>query len=370
MSETIPPSEITVKSHKVNSTTQLRLLENKWTTLFNRADSAFFLSWRWIASFAHNALDNGYALYLTEATHRGETVGLGLFVKTQETRNFLFRYAQLYLHKTGDEGLDKSWIEYNDFVLDARDPKSIRAAMWSFVISHFSDVDEFILGVSEKSVCDETSAILKRFLIRDYLHSIGYKLPISARGDTKYKSAQTRSQIRRSIKLIEQMGITFTLSRDNKDYLSALTKLQPMHENTWQEESGFYTDAFVSHIELLAKYNDSTELISAELSDANNVVAVLIGFVHKDTFYYYLSANENSTNNKIKYGLSLHHFVIQWCSQQGLKHYDFLAGDYRYKRSFTDNTLQFSYLFFQRPSLKTKLEHWLRGIKKRLFSKE
>lgn len=96
-----------------------------------------------------------------------------------------------------------------------------------------------------------------------------------------------------------------------------------MHENTWQEESGFCTDTFVSHIELLAKYNDSTELISAELSDANNVVAVLIGFVHKDTFYYYLSANENSTNNKIKYGLSLHHFVIQWCSQQGLKHYDF-----------------------------------------------
>lgn len=370
MSETIPSSEIIVKSHKVNSTAQLLLLENKWTTLFNRADSAFFLSWRWIASFAHNALDSGYTLYLTEAVHCDETVGLGLFVKTQEARNILFRYTQLYLHKTGDDALDKSWIEYNDFVLDARAPKAIRAAMWSFVISHFPDVDEFILGVSEKGVCDETSAILKGFWVRDYLHSVGYKLPISADGDTKYKSAQARSQIRRSNKLIEQMGIAFTVSRDTEDYLSALTKLQPMHENTWQEESGFCTDAFVSHIELLAKYNDSTELISAELSDANNVVAVLIGFVHKDTFYYYLSANENSTNNKIKYGLSLHHFVIQWCSQQGLKHYDFLAGDYRYKRSFTDNTLQFSYLFFQRPSLKTKLEHWLRGIKKRLFSKE
>ncbi len=232
-----------------------------------------------------------------------------------------------------------------------------------FVISHFPDVDEFILGVSEKDVCDETGAILKDFWVRDYLHSVGYKLPISADGDTKYKSAQTRSQIRRSNKLIEQMGFAFTVSRDTKDYLSALTKLQPMHKNTWQEESGFCTGTFVKHMELLAQYNDSTALIS-------NVVAVLIGFVHKDTFYYYLSANETSNNNKIKYGLSLHHFVIHWCSQQDLKYYDFLAGDYRYKRSFTDNTLQFSYLFFQRPSLKTKLEHWLRGIKKRLFSKE
>lgn len=370
MSESIPSSEIVVKSHEVNTKAQLLLLENKWTTLFNRADSEFFLSWRWIASFAHNALDNGYTLFLIEATHCGETIGLGLFVKTQETRNVLFRYTQLYLHKTGDDALDKSWIEYNDFVLDARAPKSIRAAMWSFVISHFSDVDEFILGVSENSVCDETSATLKRFLVRDYLHSIGYKLPISADGDTKYKSAQTRSQIRRSNKLIEQKGITFTLSRDTKDYLSALTKLRPMHKNTWQEESGFCTDTFVSHIELLAQYNDSTQLISAELSDTKHVVAVLIGFVHNDTFYYYLSANETSTNNKIKYGLSLHHFVIQWCSQQGLKFYDFLAGDYRYKRSFTDNALEFSYLFFQRPSLKAKLEQFLRGMNKKLFSKE
>ncbi len=370
MSETVPSSEIIVKSHKVYSTTQLLLLENKWTTLFNRADSEFFLSWRWIASFAHNALDNGYTLHLTEAIHCDETVGLGFFVKTQETRNILFRYTQLYLHKTGNDALDKSWIEYNDFVLDARAPKAIRAAMWSFVISHFSDVDEFILGVSEKSVCDETNAIFKRFLVRDYLHSIGYKLPISADGDTKYKSAQTRSQIRRSNKLIEQMGITFTVSNDTEAYLSALAKLQPIHKNTWEKESGFYTDTFVRHMTLLAKYSDSTQLISAELSDAERTVAVLIGFVHKDTFYYYLSANEKSTNNKIKYGLSLHHFVIQWCSQQGLKYYDFLAGDYRYKRSFTDNILQFSYLFFQRPSLKTKLEHWLRGIKKRLSSKE
>lgn len=370
MSETIPPSEITVKSHKVNSTKQLALLGKKWTTLFDRADSEFFLSWRWIASFAHNALDNGYSLYLIKATHCDETVGLGLFVKTRNTRNALFRYTQLYLHKTGNEALDKSWIEYNDFVLDARAPKAIRTAMWSFVISHFSEVDEFILGVSEKSVCDETSSIFKRFLVRDYLHSIGYKLPISADGDTKYKSAQARSQIRRSNKLIEQMGLTFAVSSDTKDYSSTLTKLQPMHKNTWQKESGFCTGTFVKHMELLAQYNDSTQLISAELSDAKHVVAVLIGFVHKETFYYYLSANETSTNNKIKYGLSLHHFVIQWCSHQGLKYYDFLAGDYRYKRSFTDNTLQFSYLFFQRPSLKTRLEHCLRGIKKGLFSKE
>ena len=219
-------------------------------------------------------------------------------------------------------------------------------------------------------MCDETSAILKRFLVRDYLHSIGYKLPISIDSDTKYKSAQARSQIRRSNKLIEQMGLKLTVSRDTKDYLSTLTTLRPMHINTWQKESGFYTSTFVKHMELLAQYNDSTQLISAELSDAKHVVAVLIGFIHKDTFYYYLSANETSTNNKLKYGLSLHHFVIDWCSRQGLKYYDFLAGDYRYKRSFTDNTLQFSYLFFQRPSLKTKLEHWLRGIKKRLCSRE
>lgn len=370
MSKTYSPADISVCSHQISSIEQLKMLKPKWAALFQLSGSTFFLSWRWIGSFSQVALEHKCKLHLVEAIRDQSTVGLGIFCEAEEKRHYFFKYKQLYLHKAGREDLDKSWIEYNDLLLHPEAKEDIREAMWSFVTKHFSGIDEFVLGLSERRVCRNTMGILDNFLVRDYLHSTGYILRLDKKEGVIYQSKQAHSQIRRSNRLLSEMGVIFSLSENAKDYINALEELQPLHKNTWKKSSGFNVPPFIQHLNLLSEYTDTTKLISAKLVREHQIAGILIGFVCNGIFYYYLSANENNENNKIKVGLSLHHLVIEWCNEQGLKSYDFLAGDYRYKRSFTDNTNEFSYLYFQRPTVKAHIEHSLRYLKQKLSTKE
>lgn len=266
--------------------------------------------------------------------------------------------------------LDKPWIEYNDFLLHGEYEHATRVAMWRFISSQFAHIDEFIIGVSATDTIVATKRILPHYFSWDYIVDTGITLVTPKNELPKYKSKQLTANIKRSNKLLSASGTSVVVSENNNDFLTALALIAPMHKATWKHESGFYLEEFTHYLTMLASGQDETRLVSALLKTQEHVVAALIGFVHKDTFYYYLSANETNSNNKVKYGLSLHHYVIEWCTKQGINRYDFLAGDYRYKRSFSNETVAFSYTYFQRPTVKAKLENMLRLIKEKLFAKE
>lgn len=371
MSETPTPQPINVKTYTLATQSDVEALAPLWKTTFSQSNTSFFLSWRWIKPFALQALEKGYRVHAIQASSKDSTpLGLAIFCERSQTRHKVFRYNQLFLHKTGDDVLDKTWIEYNDFLLNAEHEQTTRVAMWQFINSHFNHIDEFVVGLSTRDTISNTKRILPKYFSWDYIVDTGLVLTTPKNELPKYKSKQLTSNIKRSNKLLAASSTSVVISDDNNDFLQALESISPMHKATWKQESGFYLEEFKQYLAMLTEVQDETRLVSALLKTQERVVAALIGFVHNETFYYYLSVNETSENNKVKHGLSLHHYVIEWCAKQGINRYDFLAGDYRYKRSFTNESIEFSYTHFQRPTMKAKLETKLRLIKKKLFSKE
>lgn len=371
MKKTLQAQSLNVQSYTLKDQSDAEALGLIWRPLFSQSTSSFFLSWRWINPFITLALEAGYLLHVIQAsTPVGEVVGLAIFCERKQRRHKIFKYKQLYLHKTGDEKLDKSWIEYNDFLIHHRLERSAKQAMWRYVISHFKNIDEFIVGVSEEQKLLDIEKMNKGLIRWDYANTAGWILHSEKGEQTNYASKQATSQIKRSNKLLASQGFVTTISDLETDFLTALTEIAPIHKETWSDESGFHFETFTRYLTMLCQQSDETTLISAKLKNDTHTVAIIIGFIVRDTFYYYLSANKTSPTNKVKYGLSLHHNLITWCAEKGINNYDFLAGDYRYKRSFANKRIDFRYAFFQRPSLKARAEQWLRSIKKRLFSKE
>jgi CelD/BcsL family acetyltransferase involved in cellulose biosynthesis len=96
------------------------------------------------------------------------------------------------------------------------------------------------------------------------------------------------------------------------------------------------------------------------------IVGHLYNFVYRGRVYCYQSGFARFADNRMKPGLVSHHLAIVMSRAGGLRYYDFLAGDSRYKRSLSNRVGEMVWIVMQRPALRFTIEHRLRGAKQRL----
>ncbi|MGF1700986.1 GNAT family N-acetyltransferase, partial [Photobacterium makurazakiensis] len=69
-----------------------------------------------------------------------------------------------------------------------------------------------------------------------------------------------------------------------------------------------------------------------------------------------------------KPGLTIHYFIINKLWTDGLNGYDFLGGESRYKKSFSNESVELVKVDLQRSSVWTVFLHSLRKAKTKLMS--
>lgn len=350
-------------------------LKHHWLNLEKRSSTGFFLSWRWIGSWLKQA-SSANNVMLVQARYQNNVIGLGLFAEKKIVRHGFIKSTQWLLHRNGSEKEDQIWIENNDFLIDNQYKKIITSAIWQKLFKQKSYVDEFIIAMRHQLKQEQNDSInlLKKYTEKTLYSEKSYSLSIDElQNFEQYLSSlskNTRQQIKRSLKLLKQLGdVKFSVITEKEKQWDLLQQSQHWHIEKWQKSntpSGFNNPLFTNfHKHLILSKHASTKTIVASLQIDNELVGCLYCFIDGENVYFYLSNLKPMSDNRIKLGLTIHAFFIEWLinNAPGITKYDFLAGDARYKKSLTNKQSEYSYLVIQKKSLKFWLEDKLKLIK-------
>jgi len=343
----------------------------KWQDLEKRAESNVFLSWSWIGHWLEIIKGK---VFLVEALVNGQIVGLGLFVEKSRNIFGLFPIKQWHLHRTGDTQQDQIWIEHNDFLLDTNISDSVREEMIKAIFSFDPLLQEVIIGLSTSDTLMKFAKPFedKSLKLRTLINTLAYRVETKKTYLNEVLSKNSRSQVKRSEKLLNQLGdLDFYVLTQVEDVKLALEDISKIHIERWQntiQGSGFTNSSFNKFHRLMITENRNNIAQVSVLSLNKKPIGYLLNYIYKDKAYFYLSALTTFDENKIKVGLTLHTKAIQYYIDNGIYSYDFLGGDARYKKSLSNKQYELSLGCFQRNHLLLKLENKFKDYKTMLKS--
>lgn len=179
-----------------------------------------------------------------------------------------------------------------------------------------------------------------------YIDLVGIRA--SGRPYLQHLSANTRAQIRRSIRLYEKgFGPPSVAVADGSGQASAwFEELVELHERSWQmrgHRGGFQGNARAFHQSLIrtvgsASGGDGLTVDLVRVRFGEDTVGLLYNVVHQGRILFYQSGLRYDADGRLKPGLVSHALAVShYLDRDGLE-YDFLGGEsepVQYKRSLT-----------------------------------
>ncbi len=349
-------------------------LERAWRDLEARADCSFFLSWRWIGCWLR---ETGLHPAVVAGRLDGRVVSLALFVTRRMWRHRWLHANTIFLHETGDPALDINFIEYNGILVDrSLDAAAIESCL-AFLIGTpvvggaSAAWDELYLGgvpidyVERLERCGLTLRIVaqKPSAVIDFA-----ALRARQRGYLDELSANTRYQIRRSLRLYEKRGpLRLDIAGDATQALAFLDGLKILHQRHWEPrgKGGAFSYPFLErfHRSLIADCLPDGNVELLRISAGEALIGYLYNFIWRGWVGTYLSGFVYEDDARLKPGLVSYYLCAERHLANGMRVQDFLAGDDRYKTSLGRPGPDMIWLALQRPRLRFRLEAALRRVK-------
>jgi CelD/BcsL family acetyltransferase involved in cellulose biosynthesis len=316
--------------------------------LETRAAGSFFQGWSWTGCrFAERFPD----AWLFSAQIDGRDVALGLFNRHTAP---LARHT-LRLGESGQRSLDSIYVEHNGLLL-AAELAGWQAAFLTdalrFLLQH-AGVDRLILPGVDTAHRDAARASGAALRIASaetsrYLDLIA--LPPGEDGFFASRSANTRAQLRRALRAYAQRGTLRLRRADSEAEAQAMfDALGVLHQASWTargKPGAFANPDFVAfHRDLIARGFARDEIDLLCVRAGGEVVGYLYNFRHADRVLSYQSGFDYAAaSGPMKPGLAVHALAIAHYRQAGLRHYDFLAGEDRYKASLSNAATELVWL--------------------------
>lgn len=356
--------------------TEIRLVESieglasDWQSLEARSDPSFFNSWYWIGSWL-DCLEQPITVL---AVYRDrQIVGLAcLTTKTVRWRHLLERRAA-YINTTGAETQDVISIEYNDILADRRWADEIRRAAFRALRDAF---DIVVWRGAVASAQDRLQA--RRWLSRRLTEAPSAWIDLKAirasgQPYLNHLSANTRQQIKRSMRLYEARGgLRLERARAFDEALQFFHEAGQLHQERWTARGKPGAFAFPFYLEMhkrviaAALPTGAVELV--RVTAGGRPVGYLYNFVYRGRVAFYLGGMRYEDDNRLKPGLVTHSLCIQAHLAGTAEVYDFMAGENRYKMSLGQAGPDIAALIAERAHPLVRLEASLRDLKNRFHS--
>jgi len=344
-------------------------LGDEWRALEARADCSYFLTWRWIGAWLAE-LPAEFEPLCLRARAGGETVGLALLVWRRARRRGVIHSKQLHLNATGHLHFDQLSIEYNDFLVDRRLADEARRAMIGQLAEWTELWDELFLDGVDPSFAARLAGIPGQLVLRG--RGFYPYVDLQAVPDAECLATlgrNTRHQIRRTYRLCGDPRLE--IAADAADAAVFFAGLLEQHKAVWSPRGyagAFWNDFLLGfHRRLIAEGLPCGEVqLLRTRSGDGRIIGHLYNFIYRGRVYCYQSGFAPFDDNRIKPGLLSHHLAIVMSRANGLRFYDFMAGDSRYKRSLSNRVGELHWMVMQRPALRFVLEQRLRSVKRRL----
>jgi CelD/BcsL family acetyltransferase involved in cellulose biosynthesis len=302
-----------------------------WRDLEQRAACSFFQSWAWTGCLAEKRFADPWLL---SARCGDKVVGLALFNRGRHAG--LSR--PILLGESGRAELDSIFIEHNGPVLDREAPADLASRCWTALAEKFGKAKWLISGTTEEVCSTLPSDRIARIAARRPAPYLDISPDIDPLDGC---SANTRQQLRRSLRAWEEIGplVLDIASSDRADlYLDALAEL---HTRYWtgRGKPGAFAGSFFGrfHHALLHRASPGQSVDVIRVSAGDRVAGYLYNFVHDGWVAAYQSGFDFGADaGRLRPGLVCHLMAIRHYRQVGMRRYDFLGGEARYKRSLAN----------------------------------
>jgi CelD/BcsL family acetyltransferase involved in cellulose biosynthesis len=346
-----------------------------WRELEARSDATFFLTWHWMGAWIAT-LGAPPPLLIGEAS--GARVLLGFVVPFRRREAGLIRADGLRLHSIGKWEQDCIAIEYNGFLVDHEWAGRAEQAAITWLLNQPNGAS---LRPNELHVTAMLDQHRETWTPPSTLIQIPNRKPswrvdlaairASGRRYLDTLSANTRAQIRRSMRLFDAVGgLTATWAPDVSTGLSFLDGLRDLHQRQWtaRGEPGGFASCFFEQFQrrLIADCLPEGSVEIVRIDRGTEPIGYLYNLIWRGHVFAFVSGLLYEPDNRLKPGLVCHTLCIEHHLQAGNHTYDFMAGYSRYKESLGERGPEFIYLLIQKDTLAARFEHHLRYARDRL----
>ena len=346
-------------------------LEAQWRGLEAQAEITFYLSWDWIGAWVDEA---GLPDWVLVGRADGEIICLGLLRRNVERRHGFVKSRTLYLHASGHEDQDVIVIEYNGLLTDARFG-ALEAEAIGYLRTRQKEIGRFD-EISLDGVVEAKFEALRGAGFVTHVHALKSSARVNLKslrdsgGDYLDRlSANTRQQIRRSVRLYQARGpLVLEPAQSTAEALAWFDAMGVLHEAGWRERGeggGAWRYPFLVrfHRRMIAQsHPHGIEIVRIRCGSE------VIGYIHcllrGGWIGSYLSGFAYEADNKVKPGLVSFYLYIQHRLKTGGDVLDFLAGDHRYKTSLGTPGPKMYWFRVQEPRPQLLAEHALRRVKR------
>lgn len=349
-------------------------LKALWTEFETRAARPFFLSWTWLdVAICYDATQI-YVIRIVD--HVGELIGLGWLCALREKRHKIMSVTQLRLHEVGSDAAATVPVEFNSLMtLEGRETEAWEAFLTTALTGDCPAWDEIVLtnadpkledlmvarGLRTHRRAENMSAYVDLATLRD--QGVGgiddYLMQLSR---------NTRSQVRRSLRLYEERGVV-TLDRastpqEAHDYF---TELAHLHEHKWRAlgEKGLLSNAqyLAFNRTMIDRHFSSGVIELVCVKVGGETIGLLCNFVDQGRVLFNVGGFTTSADNRLKPGMVTQALAIADHLDRGNIVYDFMAGNDRYKYSLGERGPDMVQFAIQKPRPAILLESAVRSAK-------
>ncbi len=334
----------------------------------------FFLSWDWIGGWIETA---DIVPTILIGRHDGRTVLLAMLMPASRRGVTGLMVHTLHLNASGVQAQDVITIEYNGFLVETGlegrfEAEAIRFLTSGIIVAgHRRDE----LHIKTASAPIDTAIVGSNVAFSEVQSKLSYRIDLNAVRATGKPyldtlSANTRQQIRRSMRLYEKRGaLVATRAASVDQALDWLDKMGVLHQIYWTargEAGGFAYPFFIKFQQHMLRRCLATGTVELfRITAGEQAIGYVYNFVYRGHVYAYLTGTLYEDDAKLKPGLVNHTLCIDAHLAEGAAIYDFMAGDNRYKSNLGKPGPDMFYFVAQRPTLTQKLENRLRDLKHR-----
>lgn len=335
------------------------------------ANGSFFTSWSWIGCFLQ-ALNESERPRLIRAREGASTVGLALLGTNVDRRHYFLTSKVASLNATGNAITDEITIERNGILVRRDASDTAVREICRFLVDRLVDWEELRLDgmVGDWSWLGQDNPRVRVLERKRPCHFVDLQaIRTSGRGYLNTLSQNTRAQVRRSIKEYSKLGaIEVRAAETAREASNFLCGLKELHQDYWisRGEAGSFSNGFFNgfHSRLVADNFEQGSIQLIKVSVGELVLGYLYNFVYDGWVSNYQSGfNYGICEKHNRPGLVAHALAVELNLELGSRAYDFLAGDYQYKRMLGPSSETMSWIVLQRKLLKFRVRDHLRNLK-------
>lgn len=343
-----------------------------WQRLFaEAANASAFLSPGWISTWlaSYGSAFKGDWVSFWEGDHC--VAGCLLLFRPAKVGPFPVRLA--VINTAAEDAEESPWVEYNDVLCVAGFEDDVARALVDLLRERPWD-QLYLSGYADGGVMSRLCQQYPNAAV-DSVAKLSHFVDLGRMTGNAESllSSNSRTQIKRSMRLYGQRGeVHVTAAGSLAEAHTFLTDLARLHRDGWKrrgKHGGFLTERFFDfHRCLIEAMWVESGIVLLRAAAGEHVIGYLYYFVHAGKIYFYQSGFVYEDDPKLKPGLVAHCMAINYFNARGLREYDFMAGDARYKASLANASRHLEWAWVERQTPRMRAVGFVRHLKRKLMS--